>query len=127
MSEIVEKDGLGVVVDYGDDAGVAQAILTVLEQPRVAWRDQFSRVKEEMTWERAAQPLVTFCQSPHRAADRFSNINAPALGAPAIQHQAIAERDAEIVRLQALVAGYEQGRFMKMMRQVQQWRKKVGL
>jgi glycosyltransferase involved in cell wall biosynthesis len=127
ISEVAEKNGLGVVVDYGDANGVAQAIQTVLEQPRAVWRDRFSKAQKAMTWECAAQPLVTFCQYPYRAADRASSVDAPVQDTLAMLDQTIAEQSAEIARLQKLVAGYEQGRFMKAMRQAQQWRKKAGL
>ena len=69
-SDIVRDHGLGLVVDYGDEAGIAEAILVLLGQARSAWQDRFSQVRPMFTWERVAQPLIQFCANPHRAADR---------------------------------------------------------
>ena len=38
----------------------------------------------------------------------------------------LAKRAAEITRLQALIAGYERGRFIRLMRRAQEWRRKVS-
>jgi len=49
-SDLVRDHGLGFVVDYEDQAGVAEAILALLAQPRSAWRDRFSPVQALFTW-----------------------------------------------------------------------------
>jgi 2-polyprenyl-3-methyl-5-hydroxy-6-metoxy-1,4-benzoquinol methylase len=74
MSAVAEQYGLGVIVDFKDDSAVADAILTVLERPRSAWQEGFSQVQAEMTWERAAEPLIDFCLQPTPAADRIAKI-----------------------------------------------------
>jgi glycosyltransferase involved in cell wall biosynthesis len=127
ISEVVEEYGLGAVVGFGDDAALAQAILTVIGQPRDAWQAGFARAQAELTWERAAQPLIRFCRQPYHAADQRYGAMAQTRDSSAALHQAIAQRDAEIARLQALVTGYEQGRLMRLMRETQRWRKRVGL
>jgi glycosyltransferase involved in cell wall biosynthesis len=138
VSQIVEQHGLGIVVDYEDEVGVADAILKLLEQPRSAWQDRFASVQAEMTWEHAARPLIEFCRNPYLAADLSKNSSTQqAPGPPELVldnlreqvetlHRIVLERDAEIAQLRALVAGYEQGRFMRLMRRVHQAREKVG-
>lgn len=71
-SDLVEKYELGVVVDYEDDVGVAEAILRLLEMPRDAWAARFERARQDLTWERAVQPLVEFCRNPRRAPDKVA-------------------------------------------------------
>jgi hypothetical protein len=76
-----------------------------------------------LTWERAAAPLIAFCQRPQRAADKASG---EALGNPLyLRQQAEALREAhqqtqqaqdEAARWRELVGRYERGRFMRMMR-----------
>jgi glycosyltransferase involved in cell wall biosynthesis len=143
-SQTVEHHGLGIVVDYEDHLGVAEAILELLDQPRSARQDGFARARAEMTWERTAQPLIEFCRSPVFAADRpaldmhlqggsrqGARPQGPELDELHEQietlHQTAIERDAEIARLRTLVADYEQGRFMRLMRRVHQVREKVGV
>lgn len=69
-SELVASYELGAVVNYESVQDVAQAILTLLDQAPNARQEQFAAVQANLTWERAAEPLVAFCQSPYRAADR---------------------------------------------------------
>lgn len=127
ISEVVDAHGLGVVVGYGDDREVAGAIQAVLEQPRDLWQDRFARAQTELTWERAAQPLIEFCRQPYNAADRGARTHARSERIEISLQGELAQRDAEIARLRDLVEGYEQGRLMRLMRQTEQWRKRVGL
>jgi glycosyltransferase involved in cell wall biosynthesis len=126
ISGIVQSYDLGVVVDYEDDAGVAQTLLALLEKSRSYWRDRFVRAQAEMSWENAARPLLEFCRTPGRAADKDASNGHSAKLVDQQVNQALAERDAEIVRLRDLVARYEQGWFIRLMHQVHRWRQKVG-
>ncbi|MEM3553581.1 MAG: glycosyltransferase [Candidatus Bathyarchaeia archaeon] len=114
-SELVEKYGLGVVVDYEDDVGVAEAILRLLEMPKDAWAAHFERARQDLTWERAVQPLVEFCRNPRRAPDKVAL--GDRLGNPYYVDK--------IARLQSLVVGYERGRFIRMTRWLHQVRQKL--
>jgi GT2 family glycosyltransferase/glycosyltransferase involved in cell wall biosynthesis len=73
-AEMVEKYGLGIVVDYGDVAavseGIARLLLALETGLEESYRDRFDLARAELTWEKAAQPLIRFCRQPHRAADR---------------------------------------------------------
>ncbi|MDW8064559.1 MAG: glycosyltransferase [Anaerolineae bacterium] len=112
-SDLVERYGLGVVVDYKDEGGVAEAILQLLETPKSAWAPRFQRAQQDLTWERAAQPLLEFCRNPRRAPDKVALGNR--LGSPFYMNE-IARLREENASLRSLVAGYERGRFIRLMR-----------
>jgi len=119
-SDLIENYQLGMVVDYGDEMGVAMAILSLLAQPKDLCQEQFEVARQALTWERAAQPLLKFCRQPRRAADR----RAVCVGNPYYQEQArllaqqLVEKDTEITRLQETIAGYERGRFIRLMKRL---------
>ncbi len=68
--DLVAQHGLGRLVAFEDVDGVAEALLDVLAQPRETWEARFSTLRVQLRWERAAEPLVRFCQAPYYAADR---------------------------------------------------------
>ena len=123
-SDIVSEHGLGEVVPPRDVTAVAAAVDRLLKTPdlRAAYQDAFGRLRSELTWERACEPLVRFCQNPTFAADRAAG----SLPAAIVDRQAVANQDAEIKRLRHLVEGYEQGRFMHLMRRWHRWRERLG-
>ncbi len=123
---IVQRYGLGRVVAVGDVTGVADAILELLIQPRAAWAPAFAQAREAFTWERAAEPLLAFCRAPRMAPDKRAGVGR---GNPLFIQQIEAlqvERDTaqrERAEAQALVAAYERGRFMRLMRWLKEhWR-----
>ncbi|MGD8623578.1 MAG: glycosyltransferase family 4 protein [Anaerolineae bacterium] len=125
--EMVTAYDLGIVVDYEDIDGVSRALLGLLAQPYAARQSQFAEARADLAWERVARPLVTFCHTPHRAADHVT----PAPGSAATE---IARLEGKVQRqkseneaLRALVRGYEQGRFIRFMQKLQAWRAKFGL
>jgi len=107
---------LGAIVDYGDVAGVADAILQCLDQPQTEHWIHVEDARQQLTWERAAAPLINFCQRPQRAVDKQGLTSK--LGNPAYVDT--------IERLQTLVDGYEQGRFMRLMRGWHRFRQKIS-
>jgi glycosyltransferase involved in cell wall biosynthesis len=112
-SDLVEEHGLGAIVDFEDVDGVADAILDLLESPREALGEQFAEAQDALTWERAAQPLVAFCQRPRRAPDKLAM--GDDLGDPFYveeRRRLMEERD----RWRRLARGYEKGRFIRAMR-----------
>jgi glycosyltransferase involved in cell wall biosynthesis len=127
--DVIASYGLGELVDVGDADSVADAILRWLEAPRMALEPNFDRARADYAWERAAGPLIRFCQNPWRAADRVAGMLRPAEAAQppsspappddralrealAAQETLRSERD----RLRATVTGYERGRFIRLMR-----------
>ncbi|MFP4394352.1 MAG: glycosyltransferase [Anaerolineales bacterium] len=119
-SKLVSRFQLGRVVDYEDVAGVAAAVSDVLARPKTAFSAGFTDARQALTWEQAAQPLIAFCRAPRRAPDKA------ALGDRLGNHyyeqklQALRAERARLTRqqahLQALISGYEQGKFIRLMK-----------
>jgi len=124
MSELVEKHNLGIVVEYQDVEGVAQAILRLMNTPKEAFAEQFERVRRTLTWEHNAQPLLRFCRQPHRAPDK-ELIRQQQQAQVSLDY--VLERDREVARLRDIIIGYERGRFMRLMRWIHRMRQRWGL
>jgi hypothetical protein len=121
-SEWVERHGLGFVVDYGDVEGVADAIDRLLCVPRAQFEARFEEARQARSWEQCAAPLVRYCQEPRRAPDKVLERDW-ARGASRKEVRALEQ---EIERLEATVAGYERGRFIRFMRWLHRVRQQVG-
>jgi hypothetical protein len=126
-SELVADHGLGVIVTEQDVNGVAAAILQLLAEPAHSREPAFAQARQLLSWERAARPLIDFCQQPRRAADRQFPFPSPASVAPPLPvavkqtdaHNAEAEAQQlrqELAQLQELVQGYERGRVMRLIK-----------
>ncbi len=72
LSEQVEAQELGRIVEPGDVDGVARAILSLLEIPnlREFYRSRFEQVAALYRWDVVTRPLVEFCASPRFAPDK---------------------------------------------------------
>ena len=72
LAETVAAHNLGYVVRCGDVAGVAEAILALLDEPQAKGRRQaaFAAVARQYAWPRVAAPLVAFCREPRPAPDK---------------------------------------------------------
>lgn len=72
LSQEVERQGLGRLVEPGDVDGLVAAILEMVDTPHLRRRYQshFQVVAEAHRWEIVARPLVGFCRHPRRAPDR---------------------------------------------------------
>jgi hypothetical protein len=121
-SEWVREYGLGVVVDYQDVDGVAEAIMHLLSTSREAFVDRFERARQERSWEHNAQPLVRFCQHPRRAPDKVA---APDREVGPLVLNRVREQEREIERLRDVIAGYERGRFIRFTRWLQQMKQRL--
>jgi len=112
-SELVERYGLGLVVDYMDVVGVTDAILQLLSTPKDHFRDRFAQAQHERSWDHCAGPLVRFCQHPYHSPDRKT-----ARAWQGTEHplSRVLDQGQEIAHLRATVAAYERGRFMRFMR-----------
>ncbi|WIE74623.1 glycosyltransferase [Curtobacterium sp. MCSS17_007] len=72
FAELVDAEGLGVVVPEQDVTALADALETVLFDAPARGRfvQNVARVREQFTWENVLEPLVEFCRNPIRAADK---------------------------------------------------------
>jgi glycosyltransferase involved in cell wall biosynthesis len=127
-SGLVSRFELGDVVDYGRQDEVADALLRLLEAPQADLLGRFERARVELTWEKAAAPLVAYCRHPRRAPDRVEGVNPSSVAwewselaaQPSAELEAlratVARQDAEITHLRKVIQGFEQGRFIRFMR-----------
>jgi glycosyltransferase involved in cell wall biosynthesis len=81
LSDLVEREGLGVAVPERDPDAIAAALEKVLgdEAFAAACRDRIAAVAPRFTWARALAPLREFCRDPRQAPDRLAG-TAPAAG-----------------------------------------------
>ncbi len=114
-ADLVEQYDLGVTVQPQNVEEVAQAILQIIESPAEKRRANFAAARAQLTWERAAQPLIQFCQNPRRAADRQTPLGN---NLPYYDAETAARRIAE---LEQLTQAYENGKFMRLMRTLHQF------
>jgi len=71
FAELVENEGLGVVVPARDVSALAAALETVLFDDAViaASRANVARVRDRFLWSNTLAPIVEFVAKPHRARD----------------------------------------------------------
>ena len=74
MSELVERYGLGKVIDYQDVERLSTGLLEMLDQPHLkeAYAPRFEEVRGRLTWSQVAAPLIEFCRPPRLAPDRLA-------------------------------------------------------
>jgi glycosyltransferase involved in cell wall biosynthesis len=132
LSDLVESENLGWVVDFEDLDAVTAAILSGLEADRDQYRPRFAAVARSLTWEQVLHPLVAFCQDPRKAADHhFQNRDAHALSKLKLislmdaQRRDLSKRDEQIATLKVRIANLEaeleaikRGRVMRLMNRV---------
>lgn len=75
FADLVEREGLGVVVPAEDPTALAAAIERVLFDADFAARcaANIARVRESFGWSNTLEPLVRFVREPRRAADLAAN------------------------------------------------------
>ncbi|MEU4801894.1 glycosyltransferase [Actinosynnema sp. NPDC023587] len=73
FADLVEREGLGVVVPSEDAGALAAALEKVLydEEFAAGCVERIAAVRERFTWEAVLAPLVDFCRHPRPAADRL--------------------------------------------------------
>lgn len=64
LAKRVAQDDLGYAVDCQDQEQVANAMLSLLADPLARSRREvaFAALRQELTWERVAEPLLRFCR-----------------------------------------------------------------
>jgi hypothetical protein len=126
ISELVEQRKIGVTVDCQDVDGVAAAILQLLDTPREVFATQFDKVRQVLTWERVAQPLIRFCRHPRRAPDKVAlgeRLGNPFYVRESSQlHIQIAQLRTEVTQLQSRAQAFERRRVVRMLN----WFRQIG-
>lgn len=71
-ADLVARHDLGLVVEPGDVAGTARAMIALLgdEPYRQACAGRSRELAAAYTWQRVAAPLLDICRAPRRAPDR---------------------------------------------------------
>ncbi len=69
-SEIVSQYKIGMVEDYQNVDGVADAIKSLIEMPENNMEKGFEKAREDLNWNRVAQPLFKYCRQPMFSSDR---------------------------------------------------------
>lgn len=116
-SDLVTYHGLGIVTAPQDVDAVASALAQLLDTSdlRERYRPAFGQVRPLLEWERVCEPIIHFCQNPRLAPDRAAGLATQDYDARTLR-QTLAECEAETLRLRALAAGYERGKFIRFMR-----------
>ena len=124
MSALLEERRVGIAVDVAGPESVAQGIRRLLAEPPSARTEHFRLAREALQWERLLAPLIEFVLAPRRAPDRPSGY--------AAGHPVMAELETEVADLrsrlgaaQRQVTAYEQGRFIRLMRSLDRWRRSL--
>jgi hypothetical protein len=99
FADLVQNEGLGLVVPPEDPDRLADALDAVLYEPEIAAaaRERIAIVRERFTWETALEPLVSFCRNPSPAADRLPG-SAPLVRNPPLGIGGTVRRDIDLVR-----------------------------
>jgi glycosyltransferase involved in cell wall biosynthesis len=71
LSNLVEREEMGLIVPPGDVAALADALRRLVVEPGLAdaTRARVTEVARSFRWSVVAEPLLAFCRAPHRAAD----------------------------------------------------------
>lgn len=120
-SKLVSKYNLGEIVGYEDVEGVVQAILNIVGNSPASYQAGLAAARHELSWERAARPLVQFCQNPRRAADRREG---QAARVPYYERR-LKRMERRVEELERLVTGYENGRVMRFLNSLHRLRKRI--
>jgi len=89
FAELIEAEGMGIVVPHDDVAALAAALERILfDEPFIAAsKANVERVRERFFWSETLAPLVAFVADPHHANDlteaRLAVVGAPAGPRPA--------------------------------------------
>ena len=72
LSELIEKNGLGITTRDGNTSDVAKAIIKLADDKEFYTRcvSNIESIAKEYTWEKICQPLIGFCKDPAFSAAR---------------------------------------------------------
>lgn len=71
LSQFIQENNLGLVLSRMDERELAGALLFLLNNCNsMKVKRNILKVRQELVWEKAVAPLVSFCRNPRRANDR---------------------------------------------------------
>ncbi len=81
LSDLVERNGLGRTVRFEDVDDCARAILELCDEPDeyARTRDRVARFRQQLTWQRAVEPLVELIEAPQSRVEAGPAVRALAL------------------------------------------------
>jgi len=81
LSDLVNANGLGRVVGFGDAGDCARAILELCDDPReyARVRERVARFRQQLTWQHAVEPLVELIEAPQSPVKAGASVRALAL------------------------------------------------
>lgn len=87
FADLVAERRLGVVVPERDEQALADALELVLYDSAFAAgaRERVAEVAREFTWDSTLRPLVEFCRSPRKAADRLADATGASVATSTIE------------------------------------------
>jgi glycosyltransferase involved in cell wall biosynthesis len=94
LADQIEHAGAGITVPPGDVSALAEAIETLIVDRgrRQELADGSRAIARTLTWSRVAEPLVRFCNEPHRAADLAKGPTGVAVPVPLVADEERARR-----------------------------------
>ncbi len=129
LADTVVAQGLGYAIPIGNADAFAQALLdlTSSPDPRGRYAAVFDAVRPQFTWSRSLEPLVNFCRQPYAAADRLrldTHTKPAQMKREAKLETIIVEKNRHIAHLEDLIKRLESGRVMRLLRWIEQRRKR---
>jgi len=72
LSDLVDKDKLGITVTYNNTESLTYAILKLLEDKQFynQCKENIKRISWQFRWDRVLEPLNEFCRNPRLAPDK---------------------------------------------------------
>lgn len=72
LSDLVEKESLGITVMAGDVDGLADSIILMADNKpfMLSCRDKIAAISQDYTWEKVCRPVIDFCKDPVSSAVR---------------------------------------------------------
>ena len=77
LSELVEKNGLGITTREGNVKDIVKAVIKLADDKKFYSRciSNIENIAKEYTWQKVCQPLIEFCKDPVESAYREINDN----------------------------------------------------
>jgi GT2 family glycosyltransferase len=81
LSDLIEKEGLGIAVEEGDEKQLAESIIKLAGDSDYYRQcsEKIKELSEKYTWDRVLKPVIEFCKDPVSSAlkERYDAVSAP--------------------------------------------------